>query len=192
MRKSLIIIIAAMLFAASTANATIYHFSFETTDGVFTVSGNAATAATANTLDSVGGYDVLALTGTVSGPGGGSISLIANPAQPTAFNNGSWIYDNVLFPHAAPFVDNPGLLFSAGGSAFNWYSVGTQTYLSSNASAGAYNLGELVGSVSLNTPEPSTWAMMLLGFAGLGVAGYRVSRRAAATSHLARLRITSL
>jgi hypothetical protein len=28
---------------------------------------------------------------------------------------------------------------------------------------------ESVGSV----PEPSTWAMMLLGFAGLGFAGYR-------------------
>jgi hypothetical protein len=26
-------------------------------------------------------------------------------------------------------------------------------------------------------PEPSTWAMMLVGFAGLGFAGYRVSRK---------------
>jgi PEP-CTERM motif len=26
-------------------------------------------------------------------------------------------------------------------------------------------------------PEPSTWAMMVLGFVGLGFAGYRVSRR---------------
>jgi hypothetical protein len=28
-------------------------------------------------------------------------------------------------------------------------------------------------------PEPSTWAMMLIGFAGLGFAGFRASRRAA-------------
>jgi len=36
-------------------------------------------------------------------------------------------------------------------------------------------------SVSLNTgvPEPSTWAMMLLGFTGLGFAGYRRARRKA-------------
>ena len=27
-------------------------------------------------------------------------------------------------------------------------------------------------------PEPSTWAMMLLGFAGLGFAGYRQARKA--------------
>ena len=29
-------------------------------------------------------------------------------------------------------------------------------------------------------PEPSTWALMLLGFAGLGFVGYRASRRTAA------------
>jgi hypothetical protein len=31
------------------------------------------------------------------------------------------------------------------------------------------------------TPEPSTWAMMMLGFAGLGYAGWRTSRKVAAT-----------
>jgi hypothetical protein len=31
-------------------------------------------------------------------------------------------------------------------------------------------------------PEPSTWAMMLLGFAGLSFAGYRASRRDAAAA----------
>jgi hypothetical protein len=31
-------------------------------------------------------------------------------------------------------------------------------------------------------PEPSTWAMMLAGFAGLGLAGYRASRRSVAVS----------
>ena len=29
-------------------------------------------------------------------------------------------------------------------------------------------------------PEPSTWAMMLLGFAGLGFAGYRRAKAAVA------------
>jgi hypothetical protein len=30
-------------------------------------------------------------------------------------------------------------------------------------------------------PEPSTWAMMLIGFAGLGFAGYRRARAGHAT-----------
>jgi hypothetical protein len=33
-------------------------------------------------------------------------------------------------------------------------------------------------------PEPSTWAMMLVGFAGLGLAGYRASGRAAVPTSL--------
>jgi hypothetical protein len=38
----------------------------------------------------------------------------------------------------------------------------------------------LIDSVALNgVPEPSTWAMMLLGFAGLGYAGLRNRRRSA-------------
>jgi hypothetical protein len=38
----------------------------------------------------------------------------------------------------------------------------------------------LVDPPALNAPEPSTWAMMLLGFAGLAFAGYRRSRKVAA------------
>jgi PEP-CTERM motif len=34
--------------------------------------------------------------------------------------------------------------------------------------------------VVTSVPEPSTWAMMVVGFAGLGFAGYRASRRAVA------------
>jgi hypothetical protein len=37
-------------------------------------------------------------------------------------------------------------------------------------------------SLAFSTPEPSTWAMMILGFAGLGFAGYRSARRAAAAA----------
>ena len=37
----------------------------------------------------------------------------------------------------------------------------------------------LLDNVSLTAvPEPSTWAMLLLGFAGLGYAGYRGRARA--------------
>jgi hypothetical protein len=35
-------------------------------------------------------------------------------------------------------------------------------------------------ALSNSVPEPSTWAMMLVGFAGLGFVSYRASRRGAA------------
>lgn len=37
------------------------------------------------------------------------------------------------------------------------------------------------GSMAPAVPEPSTWAMMLLGFAGLGFAGYRRAKRGETT-----------
>ena len=72
---------------------------------------------------------------------------------------------------------------------------GWQSSLSGNLAPGLYTVGIINNSVSsdptfsftFNTPisqvnsapEPSTWAMMLLGFAGLGFAGYRASQRTA-------------
>ena len=42
---------------------------------------------------------------------------------------------------------------------------------------GGNDLGAMDNFAIASIPEPSTWAMMLLGFAGLGFAGYRASRR---------------
>ena len=52
----------------------------------------------------------------------------------------------------------------------DWLRVGTDI-----THQGPFNAAfSLSGAV---VPEPSTWAMMLLGFAGLGFAGYRHARR---------------
>ena len=64
------------------------------------------------------------------------------------------------------------------------------------ASLGINDAGQVVGyigtglaaqwspsdpSAAISVPEPSTWAMMLLGFAGLGFAGYRRAKAGRAT-----------
>jgi hypothetical protein len=100
-------------------------------------------------------------------------------------------YDNLYWPGGAPpivfdwtFAGGPldiyGLLFTVGVGGGNtdivnlWYNgngapQGFEGYgvavIDSNSNAVDY----VAGSV----PEPSTWAMMLIGFAGLGFAGYR-------------------
>jgi hypothetical protein len=46
---------------------------------------------------------------------------------------------------------------------------------------GPKGTGEIAGTGSIvSTPEPSTWAMMLIGFAGLAYAGYRKAKSARA------------
>jgi hypothetical protein len=56
------------------------------------------------------------------------------------------------------------------GRAVTTHDLGVEIY--------AVNSG---GSIT-PVPEPSTWAMMVLGFAGLGFAGYRASRRTSAAA----------
>jgi PEP-CTERM motif len=50
------------------------------------------------------------------------------------------------------------------------------TFFSASNSGGGIWIEEQVAAV----PEPSTWAMLLIGFAGIGVASYRRSRRLSA------------
>jgi hypothetical protein len=82
------------------ASAKQYEFNFSTADSVFTVNG---IITTADTVDALGGYDVLSISGTVSGPDRGAISLVADPSEPNPYDNGAWIYDNVYLPGAAPW-----------------------------------------------------------------------------------------
>ena len=62
------------------------------------------------------------------------------------------------------------LLIDTNASRF---TTGTLAVINSETS-------DLTGYEPSPVPEPATWAMMLIGFAGLGVAGYRGSRKSAA------------
>jgi PEP-CTERM motif len=75
------------------------------------------------------------------------------------------------FTDSSPFtsvvispVSDPGTGGGHCGSSTCSYTVDTLVY------------GD---AAALSTPEPATWAMMLLGFAGLGFVGYRASRKSA-------------
>jgi PEP-CTERM motif len=112
-------------------------------------------------------------------------------------------YDNLFWPDGAPptasafdgaggFLDIYGLLFTIGGTA----PAGTVVDLFNNGvspttgvnyggfgvvvATSATLLDSVGGGVTATAPEPSTWAMMVLGFAGLGFAGYRKARKAGA------------
>jgi hypothetical protein len=83
-----------------------------------------------------------------------------------------------------PYSFQPG-----NGVDFYWSSpvaVGTPTW---GAPVPSARLQLIPGSRAfiLSVPEPSTWAMGLLGFVGLGLIGPRRARRAAAVRHPASL-----
>jgi hypothetical protein len=114
-------------------------------------------------------------------------------------SNGFVTYDNLFWPGGAPatasdfdgaggFLDIYGLAFTIGGGVvvdlFN-NGVGADTHIPYGGFgvvvASADNALDYVSAgVAASTPEPSTWAMMVLGFAGLGFAGYRKARKTVA------------
>jgi PEP-CTERM motif len=121
-------------------------------------------------------------------------------------NQGFLTYDNLFWPGGAPptasdfdgaggFLDIYGLMFTLGGdtvapgTVVDLFDNGVSPMTGMNYGAfgvaiatSSETLSYVAGGVTATAPEPSTWAMMLLGFAGLGFAGYRRSQRAPAVS----------
>ena len=114
-------------------------------------------------------------------------------------SNGFVTYDNLFWPGNAPatasdflgagtFLDIYGLAFTIGGGTVvdvfsNGIGFGPPGAVFGVAVVTSETTLDYVSAgVAASTPEPSTWAMMILGFAGLGFAGYRASRKAAAVA----------
>jgi hypothetical protein len=123
-----------------------------------------------------------------------SMFAVASGLPPVS--NGVVTYDNLFWPGGAPpvaadfdgaggFLDIYGLAFTinGGGTLVDLFDNGVGAF--SGIDYGGYGvvvatpsaaLDYVSAGVTASTPEPSTWAMMILGFATLGFASYRASR----------------
>jgi hypothetical protein len=149
--------------AAAAAHATSYTWTFS--DATYSGSGTLVTDPT-NTFAISGG-------GTLTGPSlNDTLSLFPNPTPGTQGTSpdGQWSFDNNI-----P-VDFAGLLFTGVTNPFyNVFANGGGGSLGiSFADGSVYNqdnsiVGTLtVTAVSGGVPEPATWAVMMLGFGGMG------------------------
>jgi len=99
--------------------------------------------------------------------------------------------DNLVFPApASPFLDGQGIVFSVGGVGSDPCPFATGCYINiyydANLSQYEVNLSNagvnganfvLTAETAPSVPEPSTWAMMILGFGAMGIAIRRRRRR---------------
>ncbi|HEY1886101.1 MAG TPA: PEP-CTERM sorting domain-containing protein [Roseiarcus sp.] len=138
--------------------------------GVFTISLSTTSAqvnALSTTLSSnLGSNNTAVYDATLPAVQSGVLTIILT--TPFTYNpaNGNLLIDLV---ETTPYTGGPAFEFNgASGGLFSGGYSG-QTIPVTNDSG-------LVTGFS-TVPEPPTWAMMLLGFAGLGFAGYRASRR---------------
>jgi len=144
---------------------------------------SAASAASATTylLDFTAGTDYGNVTFTTAGPWtapvtgvGGEIDGFAVTGLSSYASSDNTLYDS------APHVSYGGLSVATSNDTFNFANVSglIVTKASVNPGGGAQNLVPVVGAISA-VPEPAAWAMMLVGFTGLGAA-LRSRRNAAA------------
>jgi hypothetical protein len=169
---------ATLSFAVLPAQATILSEDFSFTGSVLSASGQ-FTYDTTNDM-------VLSFDGTVSSGSsplnnGVITGLITSgsPFAPVAGGN-YYTYSNTYDPVSHTFGGD-GLLFAFGagnyGEFYNNPGVFLSTWLPDGPSNGPGQLfipgdaGTL--EVSASVPESSTWAMMILGFAGVGFMAYR-------------------
>jgi PEP-CTERM motif len=88
------------------------------------------------------------------------------------------------------FNASRGFSVQAGLRLFTSYQTGTapspRVFLASQDAHSGQDVGSIFTFTNVTpppaVPEPSTWAMMLIGFAGLGYASRRASRKSAAVA----------
>ncbi len=121
-------------------------------------------------------FDFTASTEKESGENGSSVAVMLNlstDAEVTAYYSdyGSATTD---------FVDP--LSFPTNGPVFNFFDQAGDPisgWTANSADGCIVNNRFMCGLAGSGVPEPSTWAMMLIGFAGLGFVGYLRSTRLA-------------
>jgi hypothetical protein len=132
----------------------------------------------ANSFDNVFALQGLSVPGPL-GPGNPTCNPVGDlclPSSGTGDTFGIGIGSASLPALYVPFGYTPGSPMS-GSSTFSG-----QTLASMGLTPGTYQYTWSSDSLTVKigtVPELSTWAMMLLGFAGLGYAGYRASRKIA-------------
>jgi hypothetical protein len=182
---------AALAVAVSPANATVYNVN-RTIDGGSVV----GTITTDGATGEISPSDFIAWDLVLSGPGS-TVTITSSDPQHTVYGSGVDITADatqIAFNFTAS--DGGFLVFqqvmgsgqtywcvnSNNGTCDNNESVVPQGFMDPSAQFASRIGVQVIASAAAAAPEPATWALMLLGFAGLGYAGFRQSRTRAVSA----------
>jgi hypothetical protein len=106
--------------------------------------------------------------------GSGALSFAADAANTQGANTSTDLPGTNVGTFPFSVISDPD---SISGSTTRAFSAAGLFSMTEGAAFTIKPLGEIVGfneaMIARGIPEPSTWAMMLIGFVGLGYAGYR-------------------
>ena len=153
-----------------------------------TTSGSGVVQDTVGETVSFKSLDALDITGNISASSGGSfgnldITVPGHSFDDLAFGlkmtgTGSTDTDNLTVSwNGGSFTYND--LKGAADLSFFLVASSPITFVDLTSTTGIVQAKQFSISSIAAIPELSTWAMFLIGFAGLGFAGYRTSRKAA-------------
>jgi hypothetical protein len=169
--------VASTLTFSTGAKALVFDFSyFGIADAGTQISGSGSFFTASNSSP----YQLSGIIGTAS-----DALLYAGPSNITGLSPYAASTNQLYFP-GPPYVDFGGISFStAAGVDFNLYNDNSgplgNWILTSIGNPVGYPDGQHAIQLSVteerfgagSVPEPSTWAMMILGFLGVGVLAYR-------------------
>ena len=166
---------AAVLFGllASPASASVYDFNFSGAGGITSVPGQATFAldSTKGTALNDGQIDFQNVAGTFNGVMQSVEVILGKP-----FFFGIIQPDDIQILHS-----------NLGQEGFSGPDLFSGLTSAPVFNTGTFNLtsitsGSATVSISSAVPEPSTWAMLLIGFGGLGFMAYRRKEQMALTA----------
>ena len=178
---------ATLAAAASPANATVYNVN-ETIGlgavvGTITTDGATGTISpsdfTAWDLQLVGLNVTTIITSNDQGAAvwGQGVDITAD-ATHVSFNFSGSDGGFLVFQDGMGSGNTYWCVNSTNGGCLQSESVVPQGFVDPSAQFATRSGNQVIASTA--APEPATWALMLLGFAGLGYAGFRQSRTRAA------------
>jgi PEP-CTERM motif len=172
--QAAVLVGVALAFAAPAAKAEVYKFDFTSADSTLTAMGTFTVSA----------GEITDISGTLAGSVAQTIDqLVPNsnfPAYSTS-PGGAFYYDNAFFPGSDPHLDVGGVLFTTfenAGGYWNLWGTAPGAYSFWESTPNGYAVTQTGGTLTVTAvPEPATWVMLLLGFAGLGYAERRNSAK---------------
>jgi hypothetical protein len=183
--------VAALAISGGAAQASTWVIDYTANNAGDTPFSATVDLVASDILNAVNGYDVLSVSGNVDGDA--ITGLVNNPNQPTQATSpdGLFYFDNVVWPGATQQLSNPGILFTgASGTEYNLFAddaVHYELYTAVNGSWSNHSYGTIAMAQtfqggfdrdSLGVPEPASWALMILGFGGVGAVLRRRHARA--------------
>jgi hypothetical protein len=187
------VLIVALLIAPGVANALtclqdcVFNYQFQFADGTSLIGQfTTSNAPDPNAPGAGTGYDILSISGNISGNVNASISGLY-PIDPNSQTFpvtwvGTFAYDNVVYvpkTSSGGYFDFAGVVFEdKNGALYSLSDVGDGDMLTLPTGESLSAMEENVSPV----PEASSWSMLVLGFIAVGLMAHRRKRRAAYSS----------